>query len=54
MAAGERLVIKENSEKERTNRREILKETDGDEPEMSRGVAEPKEGNRGDDAGADE
>ena len=54
MAARERFVIKKDSEKKRADGRKILKETDGDEPEMLRGVAEPEKWNGGNDAGADE
>src|ERR1700694_844926 len=54
MSARKWFVIKENAKKERTNRRKILKETDGYEPKMLRGVAEPEKRNGGNDAGADE
>src|ERR1041385_1941814 len=54
MSAGERFMIKEDAEKERANGRKILKEPDGNQAEMSRGVAEPEKRNRGNDAGANE
>src|SRR5947209_3960025 len=54
MPASEGFVIEEDAKKERANWRKILKKTEGDEPEMSGGVAEPKKRNGGNHAGADE
>ena len=54
MTARERFVIKKDAEEERACGREILKETDGGELEMARGVSKPDEGNGSDNAGADQ
>src|SRR4030095_6085999 len=49
-----RFVIQEHAEKERADWGEILKEPDGDQPQMARRVAEQKKRKGSDDAGADE
>lgn len=51
MLAGEGLVINKEAEKEADTWGEILKKTDGDQPQMSRGVAKPHQRNSGDDPG---
>ena len=54
MTARERFVIEKDAEKERAGRREILQKAERGEAEIARGVAEPEQRHRGDDAGADE
>ena len=54
MIARERFVIKKNAEKERSGRRQILKEAEGRKSKMTRGVSKPEKGHGGDDAGADQ
>ena len=54
MSARKWFMIKENAEKERSDRRKILEETERDQAEMSGRVTEPEERNGGNDTGADE
>src|SRR5205085_1248596 len=49
MLAGERLMINKDSEEETDAGREILKKTDRDQTQMSRGIAKPNQRNSGDD-----
>src|ERR1700730_10868879 len=54
MSSSKRLGIKKDAEKKGTDRRKILDEADGDETEMPRGVTEPEERDRCNNARADE
>src|ERR1700681_1798109 len=54
MTARERCVIKKDAEEERAGRREVLQEPNRGEPQITRGVTEPKERNGGDNTGGDE
>src|ERR1700704_4520202 len=54
MTARERFVIKKDAEEERAGRREVLQEPNRGEPQITRGVTEPKERNGGDNTGGDE
>ena len=49
MLAGECLMINKKPEDEANAGREILKKSDRDQAQMSRGIAEPNQRNRGDD-----
>ncbi len=53
MSAGERLVIKKNTEEKTSARSEVLEEADGRHAQVPRGMSEPDEGQTGHNAGAD-